>query len=85
MRDTCLFLEGRHESLVKRMTDEMELAAENLEFEKAARLRDQIEAINKIVEKQKIISTSHADQDVISLAVKNGALVSKFSLSGLDV
>ncbi|MCL6520173.1 MAG: excinuclease ABC subunit UvrC [Armatimonadetes bacterium] len=72
VRDTCLFLEGRHESLVKRMVAEMELAAENLEFERAARLRDQIEAINKVVERQKIISTAHAEQDVISLATKNG-------------
>ncbi|RYD07141.1 hypothetical protein N752_00735 [Desulforamulus aquiferis] len=46
----------------------MEEAAENLEFERAAELRDQLLAVQKVVERQKIVSTELVDQDVIALA-----------------
>lgn len=64
----CLFLEGRQEDLVKSLTKQMEEAAENLEFERAAGIRDQIKALEKVVEKQKIVLADLNDQDVITLA-----------------
>lgn len=63
----CLFLEGRSESVEKNLQSQMLKAAEQLEFERAARLRDQLEAIKKITEKQKII-TGSGDQDAIGMA-----------------
>ena len=63
-----MFLEGKQDQLVKELTLEMQKAAENLEFEKAAQIRDNIAAAKKIAEKQKIVSTKEADQDVIGFA-----------------
>jgi len=66
--DALMFLEGKHDVLLKKLKEEMEKASQNMEFEKAAKLRDQIYGIEKTSEKQKIISTSGEDQDVISMA-----------------
>lgn len=68
VRDATLFLEGKQETLVKRIEGDMLDAAENLEFERAARLRDQVEALRKMAARQKAISTDAADQDVLALA-----------------
>lgn len=68
VKSICMFLEGRHEDLVKSLTAEMSEAAENLEFEKAAALRDQAKALEKVVEKQKIVSSETVDQDVVAIA-----------------
>ncbi len=53
---------------VERMTQEMEQAAENLDFERAAQLRDRIRAVKKAAESQKIIDNRFADADVIATA-----------------
>ncbi|QSZ28344.1 excinuclease ABC subunit UvrC [Aceticella autotrophica] len=66
--EVIMFLEGKHDWLLKKLKEEMLKASENLEFEKAAKLRNQIFAIDKISEKQKIVSSSSEDQDVISMA-----------------
>ena len=55
-----------------RLQGEMEQAAEELRFEKAAALRDQIRAIEQIVERQKVVSTDYIDSDVIAMARANG-------------
>lgn len=68
IREVCLFLEGRQEDLVRQLTARMEEAAERLDFEQAARLRDQIRAVGEVIEKQKIISGGFEDQDVAALA-----------------
>lgn len=68
VREVVLFLEGRQEDLIKRLRQRMETAAEDLEFEKAAELRDQLLAVEKIVERQKVVSTEAVDQDVIAMA-----------------
>lgn len=68
VNEVVLFLEGRQEDLIKRLRRRMEEAAENLEFEKAAELRDQLLAIEKVVERQKVVSTDLVDQDVIAMA-----------------
>lgn len=50
------------------LTEKMNTAAENLNFEEAAKLRDRINAIKKIREKQKVVSIPHKEQDVIATA-----------------
>lgn len=57
------------ENSVELLTKKMEEAAENLEFERAARLRDRINAISKISSKQKVVSISYKNQDVIATTV----------------
>lgn len=52
--DFIRFMEGEYEEIVKQKEEEMRTAAKNLEFEKAARLRDQINNIKKIQDKQKV-------------------------------
>lgn len=71
-RQVILFLEGKQEDLVKALEERMKQAAENLEFEKAAELRDQIQSIHQVMAKQKIISADLEDQDVIAMARGQG-------------
>jgi len=66
------FLEGRDDDLAVRLTREMEQAAAEEKFERAAVLRDQIQSLNKVRERQKIISTDLVDQDVVGV-VRQGA------------
>ncbi|MGH7307154.1 MAG: excinuclease ABC subunit UvrC [Candidatus Rokuibacteriota bacterium] len=61
------FLEGKEDDLAVRLTRDMEVAAGDEKFERAAVLRDQIQALNKVRERQKIISTESVDQDVIGV------------------
>lgn len=69
IRQVILFLEGKHDEVLKNLQAKMEEAAENLNFEEAARVRDRIKAVERILEKQRIISTEgQDDQDVIALA-----------------
>lgn len=68
VKELCLFLEGKHEDLVERLRRRMEEAAENLQFERAAEIRDQIRAVEQVVEKQKIISPGLEDLDAIAFA-----------------
>ena len=61
------FLHGKAEPVLRRLQGEMEAAAEALEFERAARLRDQIAAIRSLAERQRVVSDDRADQDVLAL------------------
>jgi excinuclease ABC subunit C len=70
--DLCGFLSGRTQPIVSRLQEEMEVAANNLQFERAAALRDQVNAIEKVVERQKVVSTDYVDSDVIAMARSNG-------------
>lgn len=70
--DLCEFLDGRTAPIVERLQHEMEQAAEELRFEKAAALRDQVQAIERVVEKQKVITNDQLDSDVIAIARDNG-------------
>ena len=63
-----LFMEGRTEAVVRDLRQKMEDAAELMEFERAAVLRDQLRAIERVTEGQKVVSMSEDDQDVIALA-----------------
>jgi len=68
----CLFLEGHTEQVLANLQQKMEEAAEALEFERAARYRDQMRAIQAVTERQKIVSATMADQDVIAFARDDG-------------
>jgi excinuclease ABC subunit C len=62
------FLRGGYNTILKQLGERMERAAETLEFEKAAKLRDRIAAVKKIRERQKVVASRVAEQDVIALA-----------------
>jgi excinuclease ABC subunit C len=70
-----LFLEGRSMELLKFLKINMEAAAQRLDFERAAKIRDQIKSVERTVEKQKVVAPKMGDQDVIGLAQKNGAFL----------
>jgi excinuclease ABC subunit C len=70
--DLCKFLQGRTEPVVKRLRAEMMQASEALEYEKAAATRDQLVAIDRVVEKQKVITAEQVDSDVIAFARDKG-------------
>ena len=67
VRSVCLFLEGRTDEVEKALEMRMEMAAENLQFELAARLRDQLKAVRRVAEKQNIV-TGYGDQDAVGMA-----------------
>lgn len=89
VKETYRFLEGRQDEVLNEMRKRMEAYAENLEFEKAASIRDKIKSITKITEKQLVLSTKFEDRDlcalvrdeinslVIVLFVRNGKLMGK--------
>ena len=84
IEDLCAFLEGRTEPIVTRLQAEMLQAAEELRFERAATLRDKLQAIEKIVERQKVVfSSDFLDSDVVAMARANGdACVQVFFIRG---
>ncbi|MDR3560162.1 MAG: excinuclease ABC subunit UvrC [Negativicutes bacterium] len=95
INSVCLLLEGRSDVLIKELRRRMAVAATQLNFEQAAMLRDQLAAIEKVTEKQNIV-TGSGDQDIIGLArsasatcvqvffVRSGKMVGRehFMLSG---
>ena len=68
IRQVILFLEGKQELVVRELKHKMEKASQQLQFEKAALLRDQIQATEAVIEGQKIAVTVMGEQDVIALA-----------------
>jgi excinuclease ABC subunit C len=70
--DLGQFLEGHTEPIVSRLRVEMDQAAEQMLYERAATLRDQIQAIERVVEKQKVVSSDYIDSDVIAMACTDG-------------
>ncbi|HMN58983.1 MAG TPA: excinuclease ABC subunit UvrC, partial [Anaerolinea sp.] len=83
INDLCNFLQGRTETIVQRMRAEMDQAAEDLNFERAAQIRDQLNAIDRVVERQRVLSTDKIDSDVIAMARANGeACVQIFFIRG---
>jgi excinuclease ABC subunit C len=83
IEDLGQFLNGRTEPIVSRLQTEMEEAAETLKFERAAALRDQLRAIENVVERQKVISNDYIDSDVLAMARDDGeACVQVFFIRG---
>ncbi len=96
VNQAILFLQGKQELILRELNANMKAAARQLQFEKAASLRDQIEAIERVVEGQRIATKLQGDKDVIGLAqneeqacvellcVRNGKLISQdhFTMEG---
>ncbi len=77
------FLNGKEESIVNDMRGQMEKAAEELDFERAAKVRDQIAAIETIMQRQKVLMTDQVDQDVIAVVKdERGAAIQMLYIRG---
>ncbi|MDP2731109.1 MAG: excinuclease ABC subunit UvrC [Dehalococcoidales bacterium] len=68
IKQVILFLEGKQERIVLSLKSKMKKAAEALDFEKAAQLRDQIQAIERVIEGQRIATRVRGEQDVVAFA-----------------
>lgn len=78
-----LFLEGKQERIIQNLQQEMQKAAEALAFERAAVLRDQVQALQKVIERQKVVSATRSDEDVIAFVREDGqACVQIFFIRG---
>ena len=82
--DLMDFLSGHSEGIVARLQADMQKASEEMRFEKAAALRDQLKAIQSIIERQKIVfATDYKDSDVLAMARSDGeACVQVFFIRG---
>ncbi len=72
MNQVCLFLRGKGEEIISSLQHQMESASKAMEFERAANLRDQIQAIEQVIERQRVVSSSMDDQDAIAFARRDG-------------
>jgi len=66
--ELCEFLDGDTDEIVNRLDAEMRSAAGDLDFEKAARLRDRLDAVRKAIAKQQMVADKDEDLDVIGIA-----------------
>src|SRR5687768_909430 len=83
MNQVVMFLEGKHELVVGMLRERMDEAAEAMQFERAAFVRDQIRAVEKVTERQRVVDAAMKDQDVIAFARANGdACVEVFFIRG---
>lgn len=83
VKEAVDFLKGGSTLSVQELTGEMERAAENLEFERAVKIRDRLSALKKMSQKQKVIQTTYKEQDVIALVRDgDGGLFEVFRFSG---
>jgi len=82
--DLMDFLSGHSEHIVTRIQNDMQKASEEMRFEKAAALRDQLKAIQSVIERQKIVfGSDYKDSDVIAMAREDGeACVQIFFIRG---
>lgn len=74
VRDVLLILEGKVDEVVAELTAKMEAAATLLNFEQAARLRDQIRGLTRTTEHQAVVADHHLDQDVFGLHREEAAV-----------
>jgi excinuclease ABC subunit C len=72
IHEVALFMEGRSDVLVRELHERMEGAADKLDFENAARYRDQLQSIEKIADRQKVLTHSRDDHDLIAYARRGG-------------
>ncbi|NLC52416.1 MAG: excinuclease ABC subunit UvrC [Firmicutes bacterium] len=69
IQDFCRILEGHTEQLEAKLKEEMEAAASRQEYEEAAVYRDKLRALQKVVQRQTVVSTAPVDRDVFGLAM----------------
>lgn len=98
VRSAAKVLDGNIGDTLKSLTDDMTAAAEEMNFERAAALRDSIAALGKLSEKQKVVADAKVDRDVFALytsntegvlavlSIREGSLISKneFMLSAAE-
>ena len=83
IKQLILFLEGKQEIVIRQLDNKMKQAAEAREYEKAARLRDQLQAVKEVVKWQKMATKVRGEQDVIAFAQdKDQAYVQVFFIRG---
>ena len=92
VKEVIQLLKGKTDELIKSLNEKMKLAVENLEFEKAAELRDKINQLTSISSKQKVVSDDFEDRDIFAIAyegkdsscsvfnIRDGKLISKKQL-----
>jgi excinuclease ABC subunit C len=68
IRQVILFLEGRTDEVVRELKRQMETESKSMQFERAARIRDQIQSVERVTERQAVASTRPADEDIFGLA-----------------
>ncbi|MUK46976.1 excinuclease ABC subunit UvrC [Aliivibrio fischeri] len=67
-----LFLQGKDRQVIQTLVEQMESASQSLNFEKAAIIRDQIQAMRRVQEQQYVSDDSGDDLDVLGFAIENG-------------
>jgi excinuclease ABC subunit C len=72
IHEVALFMEGRSDTLVHELKDRMGGAAGRLDFENAARYRDQLQSIERIADRQKVLTRGRDDQDLVAYARSGG-------------
>ncbi len=73
--EVALFLSGKSGEVIERLRADMQRAAERLDFERAAQLRDRLRAVEKVTEGQLMVATEEREQDALGVAVANGRAV----------
>lgn len=68
IEDVILFLEGKADDVMRRLRDQMARAAEQMEYERAAQIRDQLRSIERTVERQMVATTRQEDVDIFGIA-----------------
>jgi excinuclease ABC subunit C len=69
-----LFLRGRHSEVIDKLTARMHQAAEKMQFEEAAALRDQVRALQAVLHRQYVSSTGEEDVDILAVVAAQGEL-----------
>ena len=68
INEVALFMEGRSDLLVRQLQEKMQDAADRLDFENAARYRDQLQSIERIADRQKVLTHGRDDEDIVAYA-----------------
>jgi excinuclease ABC subunit C len=83
LKEVSQFLSGKGERLITSLKKQMNAAAENLDYERAAALRDKLVALDDVLQRQKVLTTEKVDQDVIAVVKdERGAAVQMLYVRG---
>ena len=72
IQEVILFLEGKQDQVADELRAKMAAASDELAFERAAFLRDQIRAVDRVIERQKIVAAKEDDEDIVAYADQDG-------------
>jgi excinuclease ABC subunit C len=79
IQNVILFLQGKGDDLIQGLRNQMAEAAEKMEYERAAKLRDQIHALEEVLQKQKVVNLEGSNEDIIAMVKdERGACVQMF-------